>query len=84
MAGYLEEWAKYDQMALFTEAYAPYTSDTNFTSVGVNGGANNQGPSSQDDVEANLDIQYAVAISYKTPINYYITGGRGKLVPDLE
>jgi len=84
VAGYLEEWAKYDQLELFTKAYAPYTEDANFTSVGVNGGVNQQGPSDQDDIEANLDIQYAIAVSYKTPINYYITGGRGELVPDLD
>lgn len=84
VAGYLEEWAKYDQLELFADAYAPYAADANFTSVGINGGENNQGPSNQDDIEANLDIQYAVALSYKTPITYYITGGRGPLVPDLE
>ncbi|KAL2197687.1 peptidase-like protein [Corynascus similis CBS 632.67] len=84
VAGYLEEWAKYDQLELFANAYAPYAADANFTGVGVNGGENFQGPSDQDDVEANLDIQYAVALSYKTPINYYITGGRGPLVPDLD
>ncbi|KAH6626494.1 peptidase-like protein [Chaetomium sp. MPI-SDFR-AT-0129] len=84
VAGYLEEWAKYDQLELFANAYAPYISDNNFTSVGVNGGVNNQNNATQDDIEANLDIQYAVAIAYKTPINYYITGGRGELIPDLD
>lgn len=82
VAGYLEQWAKYDQLELFTNTYAPYAADANFTAVGVHGGVNQQGPS--DDIEANLDIQYAVALSYKTPITYYSTGGRGLLVPDLE
>ena len=36
------------------------------------------------DGEANLDIQYAVSLSYKVPVNYYSTGGRGILVPDLD
>ncbi len=84
VAGYLEEWAKYDQLELFKSAYAPYTADVNFTAVGISGGGNQQGNSSNDDIEANLDIQYAVALSYKTPITYYSTGGRGPLVPDLE
>ncbi|AEO62952.1 uncharacterized protein THITE_2107766 [Thermothielavioides terrestris NRRL 8126] len=83
VSGYLEEWAKYDQLELFTHTYAPYAAESNFTAVLVNGGVNNQGPSTQDDIEANLDIQYAVAMSYKTPINYYSTGGRGPVVPDL-
>jgi tripeptidyl-peptidase-1 len=84
VCGYLEEWAKYDQLELFTDKYAPYAAESNFTAVGISGGVNNQAPSSQDDVEANLDMQYAVAMSYKTPITYYSTGGRGPLVPDLE
>ncbi|KAK4122203.1 peptidase-like protein [Parathielavia appendiculata] len=69
---------------LFVDQYAPYAADANFTAVGVNGGVNNQGPSENDDVEANLDIQYAVTMSYKTPITYYSTAGRGQLVPDLD
>ncbi|KAK4157169.1 peptidase-like protein [Chaetomidium leptoderma] len=84
VCGYLEEWAKHDQLELFADKYAPYAADANFTAVGVSGGVNNQGPSEQDDMEANLDIQYAVALSYKTPITYYSTGGRGPLVPDLD
>jgi len=84
VCGYLEEWAKYDQLELFADKYAPYAADANFTGLGVNGGVNQQGPSEHDDVEANLDIQYAVAMAYKTPITYYSTGGRGLLVPDLE
>jgi tripeptidyl-peptidase-1 len=36
------------------------------------------------DGEANLDIQYAVSLSYKVPVNYYSTGGLGILVPDLD
>jgi tripeptidyl-peptidase-1 len=84
VAGYLEEWAKYDQLELFSDTYAPYAFDTNFTAVGVNGGVNEQGPSAHDDIEANLDIQYAVALSYKAPVTYYSTAGRGPLVPDLE
>ncbi|KAK3308540.1 peptidase S8/S53 domain-containing protein [Chaetomium strumarium] len=84
VCGYLEEWAKYDQLELFTDKYAPYAAESNFTAVGISGGVNNQAPSSQDDVEANLDMQYAVAMSYKTPITYYSTGGRGPLVPDLD
>ncbi|KAK3901214.1 peptidase-like protein [Staphylotrichum tortipilum] len=84
VCGYLEEWAKYDQLELFADKYAPYAADTNFTGLGVNGGVNPQGPSQNDDVEANLDIQYAVAMAYKTPITYYSTGGRGPLVPDLD
>lgn len=33
---------------------------------------------------ANLDIQYAASIGYGQKIEYYSTGGRGPLVPDLD
>jgi tripeptidyl-peptidase I len=49
----------------------------------IHGGQNNE-EGDEDSGEANLDIQYAIAMSYKTPITYYSTGGRGPLVPDLE
>ncbi|KAK4107775.1 subtilisin-like protein [Canariomyces notabilis] len=84
VAGYLEEYAKYDQLELFESVYAPYASGANFSVVQINGGGNNQTDTVDDDVEANLDIQYAVSMSYKTPIVYYSTGGRGPLVPDLD
>ncbi|KAK4214963.1 hypothetical protein QBC37DRAFT_481788 [Rhypophila decipiens] len=84
VSGFLEQWAKHDQLELFVNKYAPYAADNNFTAQGVNGGVNIEGPTEEDDVEANLDIQYAVAMSYKTPITYYSTGGRGPLVPDLD
>jgi tripeptidyl-peptidase-1 len=86
VSGFLEQWAKYDQLALFTAAHAPYAADANFTSVGINGGVNLQviAADPNDDDEAALDIQYAVALSYKMPITYYSTAGRGPLIPDLE
>lgn len=84
VSGFLEQWAKHDQLELFVDKYAPYAADNNFTAVGVNGGVNIEGPTEEDDVEANLDIQYAVSMAYKTPITYFSSGGRGPLVPDLE
>lgn len=79
-----QEYAKYDQLELFESAYAPYAIGENFTVTQINGGGNNQTDSTHDDVEANLDIQYATSMSYKTPIVYYSTGGLGPLVPDLD
>jgi tripeptidyl-peptidase-1 len=37
-----------------------------------------------DDIEANLDIQYASSIGFGQDITYYSTGGLGELVPDLD
>ena len=50
----------------------------------INGGENIEEDTEHNSGEANLDIQYAIAMSYKTPVVYYSTGGRGPLVPDLE
>jgi len=83
VAGFLEQWAKHDQLELFTQKYAPYAADANFSEVLINGGLNKQGMQPESDVEANLDIQYAIAMAYKSPVTYYSTGGRGELVPDL-
>src|ERR1700753_2496167 len=49
----------------------------------VTGGALDQN-STESSVEANLDIQYTVSLSYPIPNNFYSTGGLGKLVPDLD
>lgn len=37
-----------------------------------------------DSIEANLDIQYTVGLTYPLRNNYYSTSGRGPLVPDLD
>lgn len=50
----------------------------------INGGLATQDDTVDDDVEANLDVQYAYPLSYPTPAFYYSTGGRGELVPDLD
>ena len=33
---------------------------------------------------STVDAQYAIPLAYKTKTNYYSTGGRGELVPDLD
>ncbi|EOO02778.1 putative tripeptidyl-peptidase protein [Phaeoacremonium minimum UCRPA7] len=83
VCGYLEQYAKHDQLAKFEQTYAPYAIGADFSVVTINGGGDNQ-TSTIDDGEANLDMQYAVSMAYKTPITYYSTGGRGPLVPDLD
>ncbi|KAL8757953.1 MAG: hypothetical protein Q9184_004074 [Pyrenodesmia sp. 2 TL-2023] len=84
VCGYLEEYAKFDDFIQFTSKYAPYAAQENFTYALISGGLSTQEDSDQDSVEANLDVQYAYPLSYPTPGYYYSTGGRGKLVPDLD
>ncbi|KAL1975119.1 hypothetical protein VTN31DRAFT_3511 [Thermomyces dupontii] len=81
ISGYLEQFARYADFEEFLETYAPDRTDANFTVVSINGGRNDQN-STLDSTEASLDIDYAVALSYKTPAVYYTTAGRGPLVPD--
>ncbi|KAL9582145.1 MAG: hypothetical protein Q9212_003470 [Teloschistes hypoglaucus] len=84
VCGYLEEYAKFKDFSAFTAKYAPYAAKENFTYVLINGGLATQNDTVDDDVEANLDVQYAYPLSYPTPGYYYSTGGRGELVPDLD
>jgi tripeptidyl-peptidase-1 len=85
VCGYLEQYAKYNELDIFLEKYAPYAKGQNFTYDLINGGQAWQNQTvSYDDTEANLDIQYAASIGYKQNIEYYSTGGRGILVPDLD
>ncbi|TVY68851.1 Tripeptidyl-peptidase [Lachnellula suecica] len=84
VAGFLEQYAKHDALCSFLEKYAPYAKDQNFTTVKINGGKDTQNDTLHGDTEANLDIQYAASLGFKTNILYYSTGGRGRLIPDLD
>ena len=81
--GFLEEYARYNDFEQFTTLYAPYLGNSNFTYELINGGKNDQA-SANDSVEANLDAQYALALSYPVNATFFSTGGRGPLVPDLD
>ncbi|KAI9782637.1 MAG: vesicle formation at the endoplasmic reticulum [Peltula sp. TS41687] len=84
IAGYLEEYAQYEDLRQFLARYAPDAAGGNFTVSSIKGGLNVQGVNNPDDsIEANLDVQYALSLSYSTPTVYYSTPGRGALVPDL-
>ncbi|KAI1200278.1 subtilisin-like protein [Nemania serpens] len=82
--GFLEQYAKHDALDTFLEQWAPYATSQNFTTVRVNGGLNNQTDTVDDDVEANLDMQYAASIGFGQDITFYSVGGRAPLVPDLD
>ena len=84
VCGYLKEYAKYRDFAQFTAKYAPYAAGCNFTSILINGGLQTQNDTGNDDVEANLDVQYAFPLSHPAKAIYYSTGGLGDLVPDLD
>ncbi|KAF2194923.1 tripeptidyl-peptidase-like protein [Zopfia rhizophila CBS 207.26] len=84
VTGYLEEYARFKDFADFARLFAPWAVGSNFTWTSVNGGILDQ-RSTNDSVEANLDIQYTAGlISPGIKTNYYSTPNRGPLVPDLD
>ncbi|KAJ5852611.1 uncharacterized protein N7529_011996 [Penicillium soppii] len=80
---YLEQYARYSDLALFEKNIAPSAVGQNFSVVQYNGGGNDQN-SKGDSSEANLDLQYIVGVSSPVPVTEFSVGGRGLLVPDLD
>ncbi|KAF4626818.1 hypothetical protein G7Y89_g11340 [Cudoniella acicularis] len=78
LAGFLEEYAQHDDLATFLATYAPEANGSDFKTELINGGKNLQVSvnGTQNTGEANLDIQYGLALAYPTPTTYYSTGGR--------
>lgn len=79
IAGFLNQYARHSDWHLFADKYAPWANSTTFTAVGSN---------PQEDlhtnVEASLDIQYAMALAPHVPMVFYSTPGQGPLVPDAD
>lgn len=82
-ASYLEQYARYSDLALFEKNLAPWANGDNFTVIMYNGGLNDQN-SPADSSEANLDLQYIVGVSSPVPVTEFSTAGRGPLIPDLD
>lgn len=83
ISGYLEEYARYADFNQWVSNYAPEIEGATFSVEHIKGGQNLQN-SSSDSVEASLDIDYGIGMSYNTTAVYYTTGGRGPLIPDLD
>ncbi|KAJ3511463.1 hypothetical protein NMY22_g15638 [Coprinellus aureogranulatus] len=72
VAGYLEQYANRADLEAFLKKFRQDAQGFTFPTVQINGGGNDQ---NSPGVEANLDIQYTIAMSYPTPNIYYSTGG---------
>nr|GAT56545.1 subtilisin-like protein [Mycena chlorophos] len=79
IAGYLEEFASDSDLQTFFKRFLTTAEGTTITHVQVNGGENNQ---NDPGVEANLDVQYGLGVSFPTPLIYYSTGGSPPFTPD--
>ena len=89
ISGYLDQYAQYAELQRFAYEYAPNAYPMAILSVvPISGGLNTQlspnGTTKFSSTEANLDMQYGLALSFNTSVTYYTTGGRGPLVPDLD
>ncbi|KAG7444455.1 subtilisin-like protein [Guyanagaster necrorhizus] len=81
VVGYLGEYANRNDLQTFLTRYRTDAVGTAFETITVNNGEDDQ---SEPGVEANLDIQYTVGLSYPTPNIYYSTGGSPPFNPDSE
>jgi tripeptidyl-peptidase-1 len=82
-ASYLEEYARYSDLAHFEKNIYPEAAGQNVSVVLFNGGIDGQN-STSDSGEANLDLQYIVGTSSPLPVTEFSTGGRGPWVADLD
>lgn len=84
--GFLEQYAQYEDLRLFTQQFAPDAIGGNFSTVLVNGALNTQDPNIDPNsvAEANLDVQYTVSLSFPTENIFYSTAGRPPFIADLD
>lgn len=78
IAGYLGEVAGQSDLSTFLGEYTSIPKSTAFSVELVNGGTN----SGSGTTEANLDTQYAMALSYPISNVFYSTGGSPPFNPD--
>ncbi|KAH9059055.1 subtilisin-like protein [Lactarius vividus] len=71
IVGILNGYPSPEDLATFMSVYRSDGTDAEITVIQVNGGGYD--PTNPDD-EANLDTQYAVAMTYPTPVIFYSTG----------
>ncbi|KAI9437559.1 subtilisin-like protein [Lactarius indigo] len=79
IAGFLNQYASEDDLTAFMEVARPEVDDATFDFVPINGGMNDQ---NDPGFEANVNLQYALAITYPTPQTFYSTGGTMQYDPD--
>ena len=79
---FLNQSASYSDLAKFEKIYN--IPSQNFTVLAlINGGVDNQNVVTEQDGEANLDVQNIMGLVDGLPVGAYITGGFPPFVPDL-
>ncbi|KAH7923658.1 subtilisin-like protein [Leucogyrophana mollusca] len=81
LTGYLGQYANIADLEMFYQYQNPAAYGTNFTFVSVHGGINNQSMAAAG-IEADLDTQFALGLTYPTPGTFYSTYGSPPFIPD--
>ncbi|KAH9055579.1 subtilisin-like protein [Lactarius vividus] len=81
LTGYLEQFANFADLKQFYADQVPAAVNTSFDVVLINGGLNNQ-TLVEAGIEVDLDVQFALGISFPTPGTFYSTGGRAPYIKD--
>ncbi|EGX96990.1 S8/S53 family peptidase [Cordyceps militaris CM01] len=81
VAGFLEEYANYQDSDQFLQQHAPELAAKhyNYTVELVNGGENRQALS-ESGAEAALDVDYALSLAYPAKLVFYSAGGRSEFI----
>ncbi|KAG1891976.1 peptidase S8/S53 domain-containing protein [Suillus subluteus] len=82
ITGYLNESTNNMDLQQFYQLQNPSAYGSNYTSVSINGGENNQSYGAAG-IEANLDTQFGFGLTWPTPGTFYTTGGEPPFDPDL-
>ncbi|KAJ1304004.1 hypothetical protein OPQ81_008412 [Rhizoctonia solani] len=79
ITGYLDQYASTSDLQTFYAKFNPSAVGSTFSVELINGGKNSQ---TNPGIEANLDVQYAGAISNPIPLTFYSTAGSPPYKPD--
>ncbi|ESZ90445.1 hypothetical protein SBOR_9165 [Sclerotinia borealis F-4128] len=81
IAGFLKQWPSKSDLTTFMNSYAYFANKAySYTCTLINGGTCPSSGSGYPGIEANLDVQYARAITSEIPNIYYSTGGSPPIV----
>ncbi|KAK3070836.1 hypothetical protein LTR53_009758 [Teratosphaeriaceae sp. CCFEE 6253] len=79
---FLGQSASYSDLAMFEEIFGIPSQNFSVKAL-INGGVDDQDPATEQDGEANLDVQNIIGLVDGLPVTEYITGGVAPFVPDL-
>ena len=82
LGSFLNESASYSDLAKFEKIF-DIPSQTFTILALINGAVDNQNPVTEQDGEANLDVQNIIGLVDGLPVGEYITGGSAPFIPDL-